>query len=130
MTLRRRRQLTPSIRWREHLAGGKITGIDTVIVGQPEFFQQVEKSLRAHAIDDWKTYLRWQLATLTRSEAGRPLRRGELPLLRHDPERHARAAPALEAHARRGGRLPWRCARPAVRHAVLLAARRSSATRS
>ncbi len=63
-------KLTPSIRWREHLADGKVTGIDTVIVGQPEFFQQVEKSLRAHRIDDWKTYLRWHLATAYASEAG------------------------------------------------------------
>jgi len=62
--------LTPSIHWREHLADGKVTGIDTVVVGQPEFFQQVERSLHAHGIDDWKTYLRWQLANAYASEAG------------------------------------------------------------
>ena len=62
--------LTPSIRWREHLADGKVTGVDTVVVGQPEFFQQVEKSLHAHSIDDWKTYLRWQLANAYATEAG------------------------------------------------------------
>src|SRR4029078_2898091 len=50
--------LTPSIQWREHLAEGKITGIDSVIVGQPEFFKQVEQSLAKHSLDDWKTYLR------------------------------------------------------------------------
>ena len=63
-------RLTPAIRWREHLAAQKISGVDTVIVGQPEFFQQVEKSLRAHSIDDWRTYLRWQLANAYASEAG------------------------------------------------------------
>jgi len=63
-------KLTPSIRWREHLADGKVTGVDTVVVGQPEFFQQVEKSLHAHSIDDWKTYLRWQLANAYATEAG------------------------------------------------------------
>ena len=63
-------KLTPSIRWREHLADGKVTGVDTVVVGQPEFFQQVERSLHAHSIDDWKTYLRWQLANAYASEAG------------------------------------------------------------
>jgi putative endopeptidase len=63
-------KLTPSIRWRDHLADGKVTGVDTVIVGQPEFFQQVEKSLHAHSIDDWKTYLRWQLANAYATEAG------------------------------------------------------------
>jgi putative endopeptidase len=63
-------KLTPSIRWREHLADEKITGVDTVIVGQPEFFQQVERSLRAHPIDHWKIYLRWQLAHTFAPEAG------------------------------------------------------------
>jgi len=63
-------KLTPSIRWREHLADGKVTGVDTVVVGQPEFFQQVERSLHAHSIDDWKTYLRWQLANAYANEAG------------------------------------------------------------
>ncbi len=63
--------LTPSIPWAAHLATGKITGIDSVIVGQPEFFQQLEKSLHAHSIADWKTYLRWQLAHAYAAEAGR-----------------------------------------------------------
>ena len=63
-------KLTPSIRWREHLADAKVTGVDTVILGQPEFFQQVEKSLHTHSIDDWKTYLRWQLANAYATEAG------------------------------------------------------------
>ena len=62
--------LTPTIHWRQHLADGKITGIDSVIVGQPEFFKQVEKSLHTHSIDDWKTYLRWQLAHTYATEAG------------------------------------------------------------
>ena len=63
-------RLTPSIQWRAHLADAKVTGIDTVIVGQPEFFQRVEKSLHEHSIDDWKTYLRWQLANAYATEAG------------------------------------------------------------
>jgi len=39
-------KLTPSIQWRAHLASGKITNVDTVIVGQPEFFQQVRSEER------------------------------------------------------------------------------------
>src|SRR5262249_26983487 len=63
-------KLAPAIKWRDHFAQAKITGIDSVIVGQPEFFQQVEKSLHAHPIDHWKTYLRWQLAHTYAPEAG------------------------------------------------------------
>ena len=62
--------VTPSIRWKEHLAAGKIHDVDTVIVGQPEFFAQLEKSLQTRGLDDWKTYLRWQLATTYASQAG------------------------------------------------------------
>ncbi len=63
-------KLTPTIGWRDHLAEGGVTGVDSVIVGQPEFFQQIERSLRAHGIDDWKTYLRWHLAYAFAPDAG------------------------------------------------------------
>jgi putative endopeptidase len=63
-------KLTPSIRWREFLDQGNIRAVDTVIVGQPEFFKQVEKSLRAHSLAEWKTYLRWNLVNTYASQAG------------------------------------------------------------
>ena len=62
--------LTPSIRWRDHLADATVTGVDQVIVGQPEFFRQVERSLHARGLEAWKTYLRWQLAHTYAAEAG------------------------------------------------------------
>lgn len=63
-------KLAPTIRWREFLERGGIRGVDSVIVGQPEFFEQVEKSLKAKGLDEWKTYLRWQLANTFAAEAG------------------------------------------------------------
>ena len=63
-------KVTPSIRWRDHLAQGGIRDLDQVVVGQPEFFAQVERSLRRHSLDDWKTYLRWQLAHAFAAQAG------------------------------------------------------------
>ena len=63
-------KLAPSIRWREFLEQGNLRGLDSVVVGQPEFFAQVEKSLRAHSLDDWKTYLRWRLVDAFASQAG------------------------------------------------------------
>ena len=53
--------LTPSINWRKMLELVEIKNIDTVIVGQPEFFRQVEKSFNSAGIDDWKKYLQWNL---------------------------------------------------------------------
>jgi putative endopeptidase len=63
-------ELTPSIHWHEFLEQGHISGIDSVVVGQPEFFRQVEASLGTQSLDAWKTYLRWQLANTFAAEAG------------------------------------------------------------
>ena len=68
MTLEQASKLTPSVRWREYLAAARIEGIDSVIVGQPEFFEQLEKSLAQESMDDWKTYLRWSLVHSYASE--------------------------------------------------------------
>ncbi len=55
------KSLTPSIDWQVLLEGMHIHNIDSVIVGQPEFFREVEKSLKANPVEDWKVYLRWHL---------------------------------------------------------------------
>jgi putative endopeptidase len=63
-------KLTPSIRWGDFLEKGDIHGIDSVVVGQPEFFRQVEKSWTTRSVDEWKTYLRWQLINTYAEQAG------------------------------------------------------------
>jgi len=70
MTLAGVAKLTPTIRWKEFLAAGHMTDLDTVIVGQPEFFQQLERSLQGRSLDEWKTYCRWHLATAYAEQAG------------------------------------------------------------
>src|SRR4051812_34542159 len=62
--------ITPSIHWREFLEVGHVTGIDGVIVGQPEFFKQVEASLGSQSLDTWKAYLRWLVAHTFANKAG------------------------------------------------------------
>ena len=54
-------KLTPSINWKEMLAKTGIQNLDTVIVMQPEFLQEVEKLLKTTGPDEWKAYLRWRL---------------------------------------------------------------------
>lgn len=63
-------KLAPSVRWREFLEAGQLRNLDTVIVGQPEFFRRLETSLRSRPLDEWKTYLRWHLASAYATEAG------------------------------------------------------------
>ncbi|MFN8154366.1 MAG: M13 family metallopeptidase [Bacteroidia bacterium] len=55
------KSLTPSIDWQVMLEGMHVYGVDTVIVGQPEFFRESEKMLKLYPLSDWKTYLRWNL---------------------------------------------------------------------
>ncbi len=62
--------LTPSIAWKRFLEQGHFHDLDTVVVGQPEFYRQVEKSLRLRPLSEWKTYLRWQLAHAYAAQAG------------------------------------------------------------
>ncbi|HRH65989.1 MAG TPA: M13 family metallopeptidase [Bacteroidia bacterium] len=54
-------KLTPSISWPDFFARMNLKNIDTVIVGQPEFYRQVEKCLKSVSVQDWQTYLRWNL---------------------------------------------------------------------
>jgi len=61
MTVEELSTLAPSINWKDFLEKGHIRDLQTVIVGQPEFFKQVEQSLNHESIDNWKTYLRWNL---------------------------------------------------------------------
>ena len=53
--------LTPSLDWKDFFAKGNIHNLDSVIVGQPEFFKQVEDSIQKESIENWKAYLRWHL---------------------------------------------------------------------
>ena len=56
-------KLSPSIDWVSFFAKMNIPTLDTVIVGQPEFLQAVEKSLKNTKLDTWKNYLKYHLIT-------------------------------------------------------------------
>ena len=67
MSVKELTKLTPSVEWDNFF---KIMGInkpEDIIVGQPEFFEGVEKALKTYSIDEWKDYLRWNLIRATAS---------------------------------------------------------------
>ena len=64
--------LTPSIHWKTVLDQINLKNIDSVIVGQPEFYKQVEKSISTVSLDDWKTYLRWNLINEFAKDLSKP----------------------------------------------------------
>ncbi len=54
-------KLAPSVDWKNLFAANGITSVDTIIVGQPEFFVRMEELIKKNSLADWKTYLRWNL---------------------------------------------------------------------
>ncbi|HEX8517397.1 MAG TPA: M13 family metallopeptidase [Bacteroidia bacterium] len=54
-------KLTPSINWNEMFAELGLKKVDSVVVGQPEFFSALENSLKEYSLGDWKTYMKWNL---------------------------------------------------------------------
>ena len=53
--------LTPSINWRDVCSAHGISKIDSVVVGQPEFFSSLEKTLHGTDIEVLKGYMRFHL---------------------------------------------------------------------
>ncbi len=61
MDFKRANELTPAVEWKSFLNEIGIKKADYVIVGQPDFFKEANRLLNSKSIDNWKTYLRWNL---------------------------------------------------------------------
>ncbi|MBI3501651.1 MAG: M13 family metallopeptidase [Bacteroidetes bacterium] len=61
MTIAEINKISPAVDWKKMLALFGIPNSDTLIVMQPEFFKQVDASLKTVSIADWKIYLKWNL---------------------------------------------------------------------
>lgn len=57
------KSLTPGVEWNGFLTAMHIPVVDSLIVGQPEFFREMEKSLNKYPIDQWKSYLKWHFTS-------------------------------------------------------------------
>ncbi|TDH20029.1 M13 family peptidase [Segetibacter sp. 3557_3] len=54
-------QLSPNFAWTNYLAKTRISKLDSVIVGQPEFYKALNSLLTTTPLDVWKNYLRFHL---------------------------------------------------------------------
>jgi putative endopeptidase len=52
---------TPGLSWKPYFAGLGLDKLDELTVGQPAFLKEVGRMIKDVPLDDWKTYLRWQL---------------------------------------------------------------------
>ena len=62
MSLAELGQLAPGVDWKAWLGQMELGKVDTVIVGQPEFYHAVARLLRTTPVADWQAYLRWHAA--------------------------------------------------------------------
>ncbi len=66
-------KLTPSIKWEETLKMLGLTSVDSIVVGQPEFYTSLETNLKKTSIDDWKLFLKWSLVNRYASELSKEI---------------------------------------------------------
>jgi len=56
-------KLAPDINWKSTFEKMDYKNVDTVIVGQPEYYRALNKALKVFSMADWKNYLRKNLVT-------------------------------------------------------------------
>ena len=55
------KNLTPTINWSYQFNKAGIKKLDSVIVGQPDFYKELDAALRTAPLEDWKNYFRFHL---------------------------------------------------------------------
>jgi len=65
MTISEIAELSPSVDWNSFFKILKINRLENVIIGQPEFFKELDKQLTDVPLEVWKAYLRWNLVNST-----------------------------------------------------------------
>mgnify|MGYP004701010039 CR=1 FL=1 len=55
------KKLTPSINWEAYFVGIGVKNLDTVIVGELNYFTALENVFKTTSVEQWKNYLRWTL---------------------------------------------------------------------
>jgi putative endopeptidase len=68
-------KLAPDINWKQTFEKMDYKNVDTVIVGQPEYYRALNKALKIFTIDDWKNYLRKNLVTAFGAYLSKPFDR-------------------------------------------------------
>ncbi len=63
-------KLAPNFLWKEYFDSIGLGSDPHGVVGQPEFFTAVDHLLQERSLDDWKSYLRWNLINNTAKYLG------------------------------------------------------------
>lgn len=66
-------RLTPNINWPGYIQTLGAGKLDTVIVGQPEFYKMLSTELASTDLATWKNYLKWKLISNTAPFLSKPI---------------------------------------------------------
>jgi len=60
-TLAELKAMTPNVPWDRYFAAAGLSSLQSLNVGQPEFFKALDSLMKAVPATDWQTYLRWHV---------------------------------------------------------------------
>lgn len=66
------KKLTPAIDWKAWATQYGAGSVDSVIVGQPEFFTALQSALTTVPLSNWKAYMRWNLVNRSADYLSKP----------------------------------------------------------
>ena len=61
MTVAELQKITPAMQWNSYFEGIGAKDLDTIIVSQPEYMKALQDLLAENSVEEWKTYLKWDL---------------------------------------------------------------------
>ena len=61
MTVAELQKITPAMQWNSYFEGIGAKDLDTIIVSQPKYMKALQDLLAENSVEEWKTYLKWDL---------------------------------------------------------------------
>ncbi|MFV0389675.1 MAG: M13 family metallopeptidase [Pyrinomonadaceae bacterium] len=52
-------KITPHFSWNEYMTKRGVNGVTEFNIGQPKYFEEMDKIFNEVSVEEWKTYLRW-----------------------------------------------------------------------
>ena len=96
MTQAELQKLMPDFKWDDYFKTINVASPSAINVGQPEFFKAANTVFKTVSLDDWKTYLRWQLIHDTAPALSKGFVNENFDFYLQNPDRGAGAQAALE----------------------------------
>jgi putative endopeptidase len=66
-------KLTPQINWNNLTKDLELKAVDSVVVGQPEYYTALNTALTTFPMEDWKAYMRWKVLSSNASYLNKAL---------------------------------------------------------